>query len=358
MKDQIAHTVKEQLRYVVDSFAGVLSFDIDERLSEEENVATIISQTALVCAVVAIVNPIPFLDLVVLTPIHAKMTLHIGKAKGFSISQERALEVYREVVTAIGASVLGAALASLVKLVPIIGLLVFVPIIYGATYGIGQAVTLYFDGQRSGSIPTAASLAELFKRELKIGKAKGATIGRGELDRAYRELKAKVEERERAKESARAERQPEHEPEPEPEKHAPGTSGNPVTPSRITIRERPVRKPTKTIGEDADALPSPVEKPEPAPPAKPAFVPEKTIGPETPYAGTVSPLAPAPAPAAAPAPAPLPAMPAITASAPAAVNAPATKVNLVDELERLAKLRDLGALTPEEFDLAKKKLLS
>jgi hypothetical protein len=31
---------------------------------------------------------------------------------------------------------------------------------------------------------------------------------------------------------------------------------------------------------------------------------------------------------------------------------------LVDELERLAKLRDLGALTPEEFELAKKKLLT
>jgi uncharacterized protein (DUF697 family) len=366
MKREITESVKDSLRYLVDSFATVLSFDLDEHLSEEENVAKIVQQTALVCAVVAVFNPVPFLDLVVLTPIHAKMTLHIAKAKGFTITQERALEVLKEVTLAIGMSIVGAFLASAIKLVPIIGVLVFVPIVYGATWGIGNAVSAYFDGMRSGKIPSADAIKDIFKREFSRGKVQGASLRREDIDRAYRDLKAKVEERERVKAGAKAERAAakESRKEVKDEEHAPGTSQNPVTPSRITIRERPVRKPAKTIGDDGEAPESAAsassdeEAPLPEKPPARAHAIEKTIGPEEPEPAPARPAVSV-TPKAEPVkiellkepPAPPPAVP--LAAAPAA-----TKPNLVDELERLAKLRDLGALTPEEFDMAKKKLLS
>ena len=37
--------------------------------------------------------------------------------------------------------------------------------------------------------------------------------------------------------------------------------------------------------------------------------------------------------------------------------APVEKSKLLDDLERLAKLKEVGALTAEEFETAKKKLL-
>jgi hypothetical protein len=41
----------------------------------------------------------------------------------------------------------------------------------------------------------------------------------------------------------------------------------------------------------------------------------------------------------------------------APVVAPEARAKLLDDLERLAKLRESGALTQDEFDAAKKKLL-
>lgn len=45
-------------------------------------------------------------------------------------------------------------------------------------------------------------------------------------------------------------------------------------------------------------------------------------------------------------------------ASPAPAAAPATSTSWVDELAKLAALRDAGALTPEEFETAKRKLIS
>jgi uncharacterized protein (DUF697 family) len=329
MREEITRAVKDTLKRVVDSFAGVLSFDTDPSFTEEENVARIVDQSAVVCMVIGCVNPIPVLDLLVFTPIHTKMTLHIAKAKGLEISEERALDILREVVATVGLSVVAGGLASFVKLVPVVGWIVYAPIVYGATYGLGRTVSLYFDGLRSGRIPAADELKDLFTRELSKGKAHGATLRKEQIDQAYAELKRKVEERERAaKAKEEAPRGEERR-----ERH---TSANPLTPSKITIRERPVRRPTEPAAEEEPERPAEEKKqldlgpttqdPAAEPPVQPFLVRSvKTIGPATPAGGT---------------------------------DAAASRPNLVDELERLAKLRDLGALTPEEFDAAKKKLIS
>src|SRR5580704_730179 len=104
MYEEIAGSVKQSLREVADSFAGVLKFEVNPALSEQENVHQIIQQTATVCAVLACVNPIPMTDFLVLTPLHAKMTFHIGKVKGFTVTQERALDILREVISTAGLS--------------------------------------------------------------------------------------------------------------------------------------------------------------------------------------------------------------------------------------------------------------
>jgi hypothetical protein len=57
---------------------------------------------------------------------------------------------------------------------------------------------------------------------------------------------------------------------------------------------------------------------------------------------------PAPAPVATPAPTP----------APAVASAPAPIANIPEQIKKLADLRDMGVLTPEEFDAKKKELLS
>ena len=47
MKEELANTVKDSLRYAVDSFVGVLSFDVRPGISETENVDRIVKQTSI-----------------------------------------------------------------------------------------------------------------------------------------------------------------------------------------------------------------------------------------------------------------------------------------------------------------------
>lgn len=334
MHKEIAESVKASLRNLADSFAGVLSFDVNPALNEQENVHRIIQQTATVCAVVACVNPVPLTDFLLLTPLHAKMTFHIGKVKGFELTQERALDILREVLSTIGLSMTATWLASFIKPIPVVSFLIYAPIIYGATYGIGHVVEAYFHGLKTGKIPSAEELRAVYAEKLSKGKVEGASLRKEQLDKAYQELKQKVADRE-AKKTEHAERDGDD-------------KGH--TPLGIRIKEKPVRRPAeKSMGEDPPPAPK-VEEP-------PAFKAEKTMGPATPAAGVeirATPieksLGPAPASVAVPAPVPV-AVPAPAAAAPDA------KARLLDDLERLAKLKEVGALTPEEFELAKKKLL-
>jgi uncharacterized protein (DUF697 family) len=333
MKEKITDAIKDGLRYTVDSFAGVLSFDIDPNLTQQQNCYDIICKSALVCGIVAYVNPIPMTEFVLLTPIHAKMTLHIGKAKGFEITSERALDILRELVSAVGLSWTAGLLAGIIKFVPIVGALTYVPIIYGMTYAMGRVVEFYFDGLKAGQIPSAAELKEFFNKELANGRAKGNALSREQIDQVYGELKQKIDARERRKNEGQVEDVRAHQDE----------KGRGHTPLGIRIKEKPVRRPIeKTFGDEI--LPPPEVKVE-----APRVEPTKTIGPKTPAAGVeihASPLdlkAPALEVKAAP----------VEVKAPA----PQEKSKLLDDLERLAKLKEVGALTPEEFETAKKKLL-
>ena len=201
---------------------------------------------------------------------------------------------------------------------------------------------VYFHGLKTGAIPTADELRELFKREVSLGKIEGAGIRKEQLDKAYQDLKKRVEEREAKKAERAAEK---------------ASGSREHTPLGIRVKEKPVRRPIeKTFGEEGLVLKE--TKPE-----EPALAEsKKTIGPATPAQGveikatpiekTISPAALSPAPEAPAAPPPTPNVAVPVAAAPVE-----EKPKLVDELERLAKLKELGALTPEEFEAAKKKLL-
>lgn len=79
------------VKQVLDNF----NFDIDPGLSRDENVDEVIKSAALLSGAVSI-EPIPFADILVITPVQAKMVLHIGKIYGFDITAERAREIVQE----------------------------------------------------------------------------------------------------------------------------------------------------------------------------------------------------------------------------------------------------------------------
>lgn len=69
------------VKQVLDNF----NFDVDPDLSREENTEDVIKSAALLAGAIS-VEPIPFADILLITPVQAKMVLHIGKIYGHDIT--------------------------------------------------------------------------------------------------------------------------------------------------------------------------------------------------------------------------------------------------------------------------------
>ncbi len=129
------------LKQVLDNF----NFDVDPDKTREENADDVIKSAALLSGAIA-VEPLPFADMLLITPVQLKMVLHIGKIYGFDVTPQRA----REIVTELGAALAyGFAARQVMRgvakiIAPVIGGIVTAPLVYGWTFGLGRLAETYF----------------------------------------------------------------------------------------------------------------------------------------------------------------------------------------------------------------------
>ena len=81
--------------------------DIEKRtdLSDDEKVSQIINVVSVMCAAIA-VQPIPFADFFVLTPIQGFMGKKIADIRGYNISENGAQELIKEIAGVVGLGLL------------------------------------------------------------------------------------------------------------------------------------------------------------------------------------------------------------------------------------------------------------
>jgi uncharacterized protein (DUF697 family) len=348
--------LSELFDYVADSFSNLFNLEPDESLSEPENVEKVIDQTATVAAITSMVLPIPAADFVVLTPIQAKMALHIGTIKGFDVSQERAQEIVTEILGVLGMSLTANLLiVSLTKLIPIVGGVLTVPLIYAATWGIGKVVDYYFDCLRAGNKPSSETMKDLFAEQFKVGKKRGEDLDTDSLKRQADDLRRRVEARgedlrteTRMDGSAAAGRT---------QAGSSGAAADRGGKRKITITLPDKAEQARNPAVDQTDLPPPMRKTigplgqvkvtpkgeEPAAEPEATVEPrgataKKTVGEATPPLGT-------------------PEAPGETSEPAAQGSSDGAENSLIDRLERLARLREQGILTADEFAEAKRKLL-
>jgi uncharacterized protein (DUF697 family) len=176
--------------YTVSCFTGIFRFDLDPLVSEEENVRTIIHQTAFVCSALTWIQPIPLADFMLLTPLHAKMTVHIGKAKGFEISDERALEIIKELIGAVGLTFISThVIIGVGKFVPVLFGLYLFPLFYASTWALGKVVEHYFDARQAGRILKSEDLRRVYKKALISGKVLASKLNLNDIKKKAAELK-------------------------------------------------------------------------------------------------------------------------------------------------------------------------
>lgn len=135
------------IKQVLDNF----NFDIDPDKSMDENAEEVIRGAALLAGAIA-VEPLPFADLLLITPVQVKMVLHVGKIYGFDITPERGREIVQELgVTVAYGMVARQVMRGIAKLaLPVVGGLITAPAVYGWTYALGRLAEQYFEQKRQG----------------------------------------------------------------------------------------------------------------------------------------------------------------------------------------------------------------
>ena len=140
-------------------------------ITDDEKVTKIINITASVCAGVA-VQPIPFADFFILTPIQAYMGTRIAAVRGISILKNDAITTLKQISGAVGLGLLGqqTVIGAYKTFIPFLGAVTTIPLVFGVTYGIGRIMDAYFVARAKGVLLNSDELKEIWRKGKREGK--------------------------------------------------------------------------------------------------------------------------------------------------------------------------------------------
>ena len=146
----------------------------------------VIHATSLVCAIVA-VQPIPFADLFVLTPIQVVMITNLSKIMGHPIGKEDAKEIIMYIVGVVGWGVLAqqVVLGLYKTILPYMGGFTTIPLVYGLTYSLGYTAKTLLEARQKDQQLTQTQIKQIAEEAKKAAiKEKDLTLAglKKELD--------------------------------------------------------------------------------------------------------------------------------------------------------------------------------
>lgn len=107
--------------------------------------------------------PVPFVDLLLIPGIQAKMAHALADVYGQPMSTQR----FWEIASAVGSGVVARQAArEAAKFIPGIGVAAGAALAWGLTFALGRAFCQYFQSIREGHVPDPAQLKQLFEAEL------------------------------------------------------------------------------------------------------------------------------------------------------------------------------------------------
>jgi uncharacterized protein (DUF697 family) len=107
--------------------------------------------------------PVPFVDLLLIPGIQAKMVHALAQVYGQEMTSQR----YWEIASALGTGVLARqAVRETAKFIPGVGVAAGAALAWGITFALGRAFCQYFQSIREGHVPDPAQLKKMFEVEL------------------------------------------------------------------------------------------------------------------------------------------------------------------------------------------------
>jgi uncharacterized protein (DUF697 family) len=106
--------------------------------------------------------PVPFVDMVILPGVQARMAHHLGQIYGQPMTPERT----KELAAAVGVGMVARTLArQAVKFIPFVGSAVGATVAAASTYALGRALCFYFEAVCEGHVPTPDVLRKVYHQQ-------------------------------------------------------------------------------------------------------------------------------------------------------------------------------------------------
>jgi len=153
---------------------------VASNLSPSKKVDMIIHSTGVTCGIIAC-QPIPFADIFILAPIQVVMVMHIEKVvTGKKILKKEVSKAMMEIgaVIGMGYAAQQTVLGLYKTILPYMGPLLTVPLVWGATCSIGYVAKYYFE---SGMNMDPKMAKAKYREAKKIGKAKSKDYSKKKL---------------------------------------------------------------------------------------------------------------------------------------------------------------------------------
>ena len=179
---EIIHKAKATLN------SEVIEIEKRTDLTNDQKVTRICTVFGTTCAAVA-VQPIPFADIFVLTPIQALMGKKIADIRGYNISEAGAKEIFKELAGLVGLGLLSQQLVigAYKTVLPFVGGFTTIPLVFGLTYGMGKVMDYYFEKKIKGQKVDPEMIKAIFRNAKAEGKQK-AKENKEEINKRKKEL--------------------------------------------------------------------------------------------------------------------------------------------------------------------------
>ena len=163
----IIDSAKEKIR------TEITNIENRDDISSDEKRSKIINYCSVICAAVA-VQPIPFADIFVLTPIQAYMGERLSAIRGMPLSENEAKDLIKEIAGVVGLGMTAQQIAlGLYKTgLPFLAGFTTIPLVYGLTYAIGRVMDLYLEKKMRGQTMSQADIKSMWEKARAEGKEK------------------------------------------------------------------------------------------------------------------------------------------------------------------------------------------
>lgn len=156
--------------------AEITQIEFRDDLSIDKKISKITHLACASCAGVAI-QPLPFADILILTPMQGYFATRIAAIHGIQLSDNEALDWVKEITGLVGLGIAAQQIAlGIWKTVSFgLGGLLSIPLVYALTFAIMKVADAYFSHKAKNEKLSEARIKAIWKEAFKQGKKQGET---------------------------------------------------------------------------------------------------------------------------------------------------------------------------------------